>query len=188
MLHFLFISFLMSVLTGLIALLIWLLFKVSSLSFTGAPYIEIPSEVLPHIVKALEIKEGSFVYDLGCGDGRVLIEAYKSNPEAIYVGVDNALLPIVVARRKLEELGLSNKITIVKENFFHTDLSKTTHIFLYLYPKLVNSLFVKLLKELKPGTRVVTCDYTFNDKRPAEVIDLARGPGNLGKFLYVYLF
>ena len=193
MLTALYLFFLIFLILVALATLFIMLLRVSSLSFSGAPYIQIPDEVLPHIVKALDMEKGSVVYDLGCGDGKVLFACYNEMPDAKYIGIDIALFPIFVARRKLhylaEEGGTSDlPIKLLKEDFFNTNLSNATHLFIYLYPKLVNSLLPKLEKELKSGTRVVTCDYRFDNKEPTKIIDMGRGPGNLGKFLYVYTF
>ena len=76
MIDFLTLSILISLLLIAIIILFILFLRISSLSFTGAPYIQIPEEVLPSIVNALDLQSDSKLYDLGCGDGRVLIAAY----------------------------------------------------------------------------------------------------------------
>ena len=180
-------------LIALIVLFI-LLLRISSLSFTGAPYIQIPEAVLPAIVKVLGLKGDSKLYDLGCGDGRVLIAAYRSQEldlsasDAKYIGIDNAIFPVFVARQKIKKLGLPPPINIIKKDLFKTDLTDATHIFIYLYPKLVNALLPKFERELKSGTKVVSCDYKFEKKESVQIINLNRHAGSLGKFLYVYKF
>ncbi len=188
MLEVLFLMISLFLILFLIAVLFFVILRASSLSFTGAPYIQIPKEVLGSIVEALEIKKDGRVYDLGCGDGRVLIAGYKQMSEAEYIGVDNSLLPVLAARRKIAKMGVGSAIRIIKEDLFKTDLSSATHIFIYLYPKLADALLAKFERELKPGTRVVACDYKIGDRVPNRVIDLKRGQEYLGRYLYIYDF
>lgn len=183
------ILLLFTLLVLLLALFALVVSRVSSLVFTGgAPYIQVPDEVLDSIVRALNIGSGSKVYDLGCGDGRVLRASYLNNPEAEYVGIDSALFPVIEARLRIKKLKAESKIKVIKADIFKSDISDATHIFLYLYPNIINSLLPRLNKELKKGARVVSCDYPFDNKKPKEIIDLNRRRGQLAKFLYIYEF
>ena len=186
---FFFILFLLVLLSLLIALLIFASLKITSLVlFTGAPYIEIPKEILSHIVQALELHDDSHAFDLGCGDGRVLLACHDQKPRATYVGIDNALLPVLTSKWKIGRIKPAPNIKVIRENFFNSNLSEATHVFIYLFPALINKLLPKLERELRPGTRLVSCDYQFTNKKPIEIIDLKRGKGQLGKFLYIYEF
>jgi SAM-dependent methyltransferase len=153
-----------------------------------APFICIPGEVVPDIVKALEIDDESVVYDLGCGDGRVLVGCYKVNPRAKYVGVDKDFAALWRAKAELAKVKNPFNIEIIKEDIFASDIKNATHVFLYLYPKVLNRLLTKLKAELKKGTTVVTCDYFFEGMEPQKVIDLNRPVNSLGRRLYVYKF
>lgn len=156
-----------------------------SLLVTGAPFICMPKPVLDPIVKALDLKDGSVLYDLGCGDGRVLEACALAHPHSKFKGIDKAKVAIWNAKWRLRK---RKEIKLLHKNFFKCDLSDATHVFTYLFPDLMNSLLPKLEKELKPGTRLVTCDFTFKDKKWAEEIDLNRPKGTLGRKLYVYIF
>lgn len=154
------------------------------------PFVSIPNSVLKDIEKALALKEGSIVYDLGCGDARVLFYLAKNNPKLKYIGIENSPFPFVIAKvlsfwnKKVNNIN----VEIINKDFFDIDLSNATHIFTYLYPNIMDDLLPKFDKELKSGTRVVSASFHFTTKREISLIDLKRGKYQLGKLLYVYEF
>ncbi len=154
----------------------------------AAPFVSIPKEVLPEIVKALQIKEGDTVYDLGCGDGRVLAACHKFEPGAGYIGMERNFFAWLSAKMRFWFLGNPRNISILRGNFFREDLAAATHIFTYLFPKPMDKLLLKFQKELRPGARVVSCDFSLKEKEPVEIIDLRRSKSQLARKLYVYEF
>ncbi|SRR3989339_471745 len=174
-----FLILLLLLVTVIMALLFW-----STLT-TKAPFIPVPREILPAIVQALEIKEGNMVYDLGCGDGRVLEACWNQQSQTRYVGLEKDLIPFWLAKWRLRH---SKGIKIIRQNFFKHNLSDATHIFLYLFPKMMDQLLPKFEKELRSGTRVVSCSFRFSRKEPTERIDLHRPEGLLGRELFIYEF
>lgn len=183
MIFLLFFLFLVMLITVVYELsIVWGIFTAS------APFVPIPEEVLPEIVAALKMKEGGIVYDLGCGDGRVLAACFGSEPRASYMGIEKNFFAWVLAKKRFWFLGNPRNIKILKKNFFHEDLSSATHIFTYLFPKPMENLLPKFQKELRSGTRVVSCDFSFQKKEPVEVIDLRRPKNSLAHKLYIYEF
>jgi len=168
--------------TGVLFLITW------SMIFTKAPFVPIAKKVLPEIIKAMDIKSDSKVYDLGCGDGRVLIAAWRSQPRAKYVGLDKDWLPMICSWWQLRRTDQPKNIVILRRDFFKQDLSNATHIFTYLFPKLMDQLLPKLQAELQPGTKLISCDFYFTNKKPSQIIDLQRSKNALAKKLYVYKF
>ncbi len=164
----------------LVFLLVFLWFSLT----IKVPFISIPKEILPAIEKALALNEKSVVYDLGCGDGRVLAFLSRKNPNAAYIGIEKNLFAYFLAKRKIK----SRNPKIILGDFFAHDLSQASHIFLYLYPLLLNQLLPKFQKELKPGTIVVSCDYQFQNKPADQIINLNRPAHSLGRTLYLYKF
>ena len=158
-----------------------------SLLVTRAPFVGLPKEVIPEILKVLNLKDDSVMYDLGCGDGRILFTCAKAKPKARYIGVDKALAAYTVAVTK-KLLFKDKKVEFKHINFFKQDLSDATHVFVYLFPGLMNSLLLKLQKELKPGSVVVSCDFEFQDKQPRDIIHLNRDKHLLGQRLIIYEF
>jgi ubiquinone/menaquinone biosynthesis C-methylase UbiE len=152
-----------------------------------APFIPISQDVLKDIVRALELKEGSIMYDLGSGDGRVVFASALSNPSIKAVGIERSVLPYVLSHVEKKRKGAKNA-HFVRANFFNVPIGDATHVFLYLFPGLMNALLPKFEKELKPGTRVISCDFKFKDKQPIEVINLHRKEYDLGRKIYIYQF
>ena len=152
---------------------------------TAAPYIPLPKEVLPKIINALEIKDNSVVYDLGCGDGRVLKACYNSNPKAVCIGIEKGIVPFCLAKLRLKKFQKSVKI--IYQDFFKRKFSDATHVFTYLFPKPMNLLWPKFQRELKSGARLVSCDFPIDQKQPIKIVDLGR-PGKRANKLYIYEF
>lgn len=180
-----FIAFLF-LLSVLIMLFLWMWSNMRA----KVPFITIPNEILKDIEKALNINENSIVYDLGCGDGRVLFYLYKNNPKAKYIGIENGQFPVLIAnvRNWFHKRKNNSDITILRQDFFDVDISKATHVFTYLYPNIMDDLITKFDKELKRGTRLVSASFHFTSKREIEEIDLKRSKYQLAKKIYVYEF
>lgn len=180
----------------------WILIVILSISlilfcmwmWTGlraqVPFVPVPSATLSEIEKALDIKEGSVVYDLGCGDGRVLFALAKHHKDAYFIGIENGALPVLLAKVRVWMRGNKNKakVEILDKDFFTQDLSKATHIFTYLYPQVMDNLLTKLENEVKSGTRLVSATFFFTLKKPIAEINLKRGKYQLVHKLYVYEF
>jgi precorrin-6B methylase 2 len=152
-----------------------------------APFIPISKDVLDEIVSALELTKGSVLYDLGSGDGRVVFAAATYGEDVQVVGVERSFVPFVLSSFKRRRINSSNT-KFIRANFFDVPVDDATHVFLYLFPGLMNLLLPKLQKELSPGTRVVSCDFKFKDKQPVKVIDMHRKKTDLGRKLYIYEF
>jgi len=153
-----------------------------------APFVPVPSVVLPEITKALGIRENSVVYDLGCGEGKVLMACASSQPKAEYVGYEISLAVFILAWIRIWKTKKYRSIKVFRKNFFGADLSKATHVFTYLMPKQMEKLEEKFERELAPGTRLVTCSFPLKIKEPSSIIDLGRSELLLARKIYVYDF
>ena len=141
-------------------------FWFTSIVGSGAPFVPVPMKAMPGIVDALQLKKDSVVYDMGCGDGRILLAALEKEPAIRTVGVERAVLPYVLARWKLRK----TRAEVIHGDFFDTDLTPATHVVLYLFPELMQKVEKKLMEELKPGTLVLAVDFTFKDRTPTRVV------------------
>ncbi|MDB5260663.1 MAG: putative methyltransferase [Candidatus Nomurabacteria bacterium] len=159
-----------------------IVFFISSL-FQDAPFVPVNSSVLKKIVESLELEPGSVLYDLGCGDGRVLKEALKEVKGIQAIGIEKNILPFTLSKISLRKTSAK----VILGNFLKTDISNATHIYLYLFPKIVNRLFFKFKEECRSGTRIVTCDFIPRDITPDKVIDLPLSHNGLCKKLYVFI-
>lgn len=107
-----------------------------------------------------KVKKGDVVYDLGCGDGTALLTAAKRGAEGVGVEIDP--LRYWVAKIRFVTSRVSHRLRISRKNFFAMNVSPATVVIMYLIPKTLARLKPKLLKELKPGTRVVTFVYKID--------------------------
>jgi SAM-dependent methyltransferase len=131
----------------------------------GAPFVPTPLPVVERMLELARVTPADVVYDLGSGDGRVVITAAQRYG-ARGVGVE--LNPVWVrdARRFAEQLGVTDKVTFRIEDLFTTDLREATVVTLYLYPAMNRKLAPRLLAELAPGARIVSHEYGIGDWPP----------------------
>jgi precorrin-6B methylase 2 len=106
------------------------------------------------------------VYDLGSGDGRIIVEAARAY-HARAVGVEADPLRVLFSRLVVALLHLKGQVRVIWGNFFHIDLSEATIVTLFLSQGTNQRLKSKLMAELRPGTRVVSYTWTFDDWVPA---------------------
>jgi len=153
-----------------------------------APFVPANQKSVEEAVNELNLKEGGVVYDLGCGDGRVLLECYKRQPKAKYIGLERSLLPFLLAIFRVWRAGARGSIKIKKCNFFEEDLSNATHVYAYLFPEVMDELLPKLEKELKTGTVLVSPSFPFFNKKYEKKVDIFNVGGGLIKALFIYRF
>lgn len=159
-------------LLGILAATGWLIWNlVSSLQSTagGAYYVPLEEEVSSHMLQLAGIKPGDIVCDLGCGDGRNLIQAVQRYG-ARGIGAEIAVLPYVRATQQIRKLGLTDRITIYQDNLFQVNLSPVDVLVLYLSPQLLGKLVPKIKAECKPGTRIVCARYSLPHMTP-QIVD-----------------
>jgi SAM-dependent methyltransferase len=123
------------------------------------------------------------VYDLGCGDGRIVIEAARRFG-ARGVGVDIDPKLVREARRNAERAGVADRVTILEQDLFTTALADATVVMLYLSPAINLRLRPKLLRELRPGARIVSHEHDLGDWRPAKTIVVSLPERNHYVFLW----
>ena len=160
-----------SMLSGL--WILWILFVLVSIvtsfllvpGFLGAPWVPTQMGNVRKMLSIAEVKPGDIVYDLGSGDGRIIITAAKEF-HARSVGVEVNPLWVLWTRWRIRKLKLNERVGVVWGYFFSKDLSKVDVVTLYLLQKTNDKLKQKLEKELKPGSRIVSHIFTFKDWKP----------------------
>lgn len=135
------------------------------------PYVPSPEEVVNAMLKLADVKKDDVLYDLGCGDGRIVITAAKSFG-ARAVGVDIDPERIREANENAKKAGVSDRVKFIEKNLFDADISDATVVTLYLLPDINRKLRPKLLKDLRPGTRIVSHQFDMGDWKPAKKMDL----------------
>jgi cyclopropane fatty-acyl-phospholipid synthase-like methyltransferase len=112
------------------------------------------------MLKLAKVRKNDLLYDLGAGDGRVVITAAKEFG-CKAVGIERSALLAAICRWRVKKEGLQDKVKIVEKSYFDVDLRKATVITAYLSKKQNKLLVPKLKKELKKGTRVVSASHVF---------------------------
>ncbi len=169
-------------------LAITVMFMMLQSVFMGTPpYVPVRTGALDLIVETLQLRQGSVLYDLGSGDGKVLVHAARKHPDISVVGIERSYLPRYFSKANAVMRGVADRSMFKGGSFLDADVSKATHMYLYLLPHTMLELEEKLERELKPGTRVVSCDFRFPGRHSERVIPI---PGNhrFGRNLYVYVF
>jgi predicted RNA methylase len=126
----------------------------------GAPWLPSRRRDVRRMLKLAEVEAEDVVYDLGSGDGRVLIAAARDF-EARAVGIEIEPLKYLWTKLRLRWSGVSDRARVVWGNFFSEDLSGADVVIVYLRQDTNNRLMHKLWHELRPGTRVVTNTFIF---------------------------
>jgi hypothetical protein len=135
------------------------------------PYVPTPEPVVAQMLKMAQIRPGDVVYDLGSGDGRIVITAARQYGTR-GVGFDIDPARIREAKANAEKAGVSDKVRFVQEDIFKADIRPATVVTLYLLPDINLRLRPKLLQDLRPGTRVVSHNYDMGDWTPLETARL----------------
>ncbi|UCD73024.1 MAG: class I SAM-dependent methyltransferase [Candidatus Bathyarchaeota archaeon] len=134
----------------------------------GAPWFPTSMGTVRRMLLMAGVKPGDVVYDLGSGDGRIIVTAAKEFG-ARSVGIEVNPLWVWWTRLRIGVLGLRDHVEVIRGNFFREHLGEADVVTLYLLQGTNDRLRRKLEKELKPGARVVTHVYTFKGWRPLTV-------------------
>jgi len=145
-----------------------------------APFVQTPLEVAKKMLELVEVKPGENLYDLGCGDGRLILLAAK-DMGANSIGIDLREDLLERARTEILRLGLEAKVKVIQANFFDVDISTANVVTLYLTSSANERLRPKMEKELRTGCRVVSHDFKVPGWKPKQVYDEL-----LGHTIYTY--
>jgi SAM-dependent methyltransferase len=130
-------------------------------------YVATPHEVVDRMLYEAKVRTGDVVYDLGCGDGRMVIAAAKKFGTR-GVGIDLDPARIKEARANAKAQGVDRLVTFRVADLFETDLREATVVMLYLLPEVNRRLKPKLFAELRPGARVVSHDFDMGRDWPPD--------------------
>jgi len=131
------------------------------------PYVPTKKRVMHKILKEAKLKKGDNFYDLGCGDGRMLIEAEKQKKVNAH-GYEIA--PLVYFLALFRKLFTNSKAKIHFKNFFNENLQSADVIFCYLMPRELKKLAKKIRKECKKGTRIISNTFKIKGLKPVKII------------------
>ena len=128
-------------------------------------FVPTPNEVVEKMLEMAKVTAKDVVYDLGCGDGRIVITAaQKFGCRSVGIDIDPKRIQEATANAKAAKV--TDKVKFVEADLFESDISEATVVTLYLLTRLNEKLKPKLLKDLRPGTRVVSHAFDMGDWKP----------------------
>ena len=146
------------------------------------PYVPTPQNVVDEMLRLANVTKNDVVYDLGCGDGRLVITAVKNFGAKRGFGVDIDPQRIQDSNANAKAAGVTDRVSFAVQDLFQTDLKDATVVTLYLLPEVNLRLRPKLLSDLRPGTRVVSHSFDMGDWKPQKTITVTPG----GQRLYLW--
>jgi precorrin-6B methylase 2 len=135
------------------------------------PYVPTPQEVVDEMLRIANVQKSDKLYDLGSGDGRIVITAAKRFGTR-GVGVDLDPERVQDANRNARKAGVTELVEFRQQDLFKTSLKDATVVTLYLLPEVNMRLRPKLFQELKPGTRIVSHAFDMGDWKPEKVVQV----------------
>jgi len=149
------------------------------------PYVPTPQEIVDQMLELAKVTRDDTVYDLGSGDGRIVITAaQKFGARAVGIEINPDLYLRSSAR--IKELGLNDQARIICEDIFNVSIHRATVVTLYLLTALNEKLRPKMERELTSGTRIVSHDFQVPGWNPEKVVEVTSRNG-IGHKLYLYV-
>ena len=138
---------------------------------TGGPYVPTPQTVVDAMLDLAKVGPHDFVIDLGSGDGRiVLTAAQRYSARGLGVDIDPEL--VQQSNAEAQRRGLADRVSFKEQDVLQARIEEATVLTLYLLPGMMQSLQAKFIRELKPGTRIVSHDFPFGDWKPDREISV----------------
>jgi ribosomal protein L11 methylase PrmA len=141
-------------------------------------YVPTPQSVVNKMLELAEVKKGDVVYDLGCGDGRIVVTAAKKYGVKA-VGFDINPVRVKEARANVKKNKVGHLVTIKQADIFTLDLREASVVTLYLLPDL-NVKLMPQLKKLKKGSRIVSHDFSMRGAKPVKVVKMNERESSFG--------
>lgn len=163
--------------TSLLILVLLVLFTYFYSVVRAIAWVPMWSKDLDNVLELANIKKGDKVYDLGCGDGKIVFATAKRGARA--VGYEVSLIPFIIA--KTRQLFEKNKVSIQFKDFWLVNISDADVVFFFLHPRIYNKIKEKLEKELKPGARVIAYVWPIDGWELSKKIKRDKGPA-----IYLY--
>ena len=170
-----------------VTLVVWVaLAGAAGCLYPGAevPYVQTPSDVVTEMLRLARVTADDVVYDLGSGDGRLVIAAARDfGARGVGVEIDPAL--VAQSNETARRAGVADRVAFRAGDLFQADLSDATVVTLYLSPEINERLRPKFLRELRPGSRIVSHDFDMGDWVPSQTIRVPSRDRTSTVFLWV---
>lgn len=149
------------------------------------PYVPTPPPVVRRMLELAKVGPEDIVYDLGCGDGRILLTAVKEFKAKKAVGIEKREDLVKEAKKNISREGLSERIEIIPGDMFEIPIRDATVVTLFLLPSVNDLLKPKFSKELRPGTRIVSHEFKISGWKP--IVEEEVREGYVRHKLYLYI-
>jgi SAM-dependent methyltransferase len=152
------------------------------------PYVPTTEAAVAEMLKLADVKKGDVVYDLGCGDGRIVIAAAKAGARG--VGLDINPERITEAKANAKQAGVEDSVRFEEQDLFTAEIKEASVVTLFLLQSVNLKLRPKLLADLKPGTRVVSNTFDMGEWKPVKEVTVGEGDDDdayLSKRLYLWI-
>lgn len=142
-----------------------------------------PHHVVVQMLSLANLRAGDTVYDLGCGDGRIVIAAVKqAGVRGVCVDIDP--VRIKESRANANAAGVAARIRFLEQDLFTTDIAEASVVVLFLWPDVNMKLRPRLWRELRPGTRVISYVHDMGDWPPRQVVRVQGNHGERNLYLW----
>jgi SAM-dependent methyltransferase len=150
------------------------------------PYVPTTDDAVSAMLKLADVKKGDVVYDLGCGDGRIVVAAAKLGARG--VGIDINPERIAEANANAKKNGVEGQVRFEENDLFQADIKDATVVTLFLLSSVNMKLRPKLLADLKPGTRIVSNTFDMGDWKPEKefTVPTAAEESYLSRRIYMW--
>jgi cyclopropane fatty-acyl-phospholipid synthase-like methyltransferase len=139
--------------------------------FTEVPFVTTADSVVKAMLDLAEVSSKDVVYDLGCGDGRIVIAAARDRgARGVGIEIDDRLVEL--ARSSARSAGVESRVRIEPADLFETDYRDATVVMLYLSDSFNERLWPKFERELKPGTRIVSHKFRMGGRAPERTVSV----------------
>jgi protein-L-isoaspartate O-methyltransferase len=143
------------------------------------PFVPTPQDVVDKMIDLADVKQGDTVYDLGSGDGRIVVTAAKKGARAVGFEIDGDL--VKQSRENIQKAGVQKLAEIRQQDILTVDLSDASVVTMYLLPDVNLKLRPNILSQLKPGSRVVSHAFDMGDWKPDKTENIN------GRTIYVWI-
>ena len=147
-------------------------------------YVPTPNDVVEKMLELAKVTKNDLVYDLGCGDARIIVTAAKKHG-CRGVGFDINPVRVKESLENVEKNNVGKLVTIKEADIFEEDLSKASVITLYLLPRL-NVRLIPQLEKLKPGSRIVSHDFDMKGVKPDQVVTVNSSEDGVDHRIYLW--
>ena len=134
-------------------------------------------------MRLAEVRPGDLVYDLGCGDGRIVIAAVQRGARGVCVDIDPRR--IAESRQNARKAGVTERIQFIEADLMEVPLARATVVMLFLSPQLNLALRPKLQRELPPGARIVSHWHSMDDWKPQQTLSMRSDWRSRNLYLWV---